>query len=42
MATAIIEFSRKSKAKYINELIAICVYSFSNSKNQGIFSEILA
>ena len=42
MATAIIEFSRKSKAKYINELIAICVCSFSNSKNQGIFSEILA
>lgn len=42
ISTAIIEFSREKEAKYINETIAMCVYMFLNSKNQGIFSEILA
>lgn len=42
ISTAIIEFSKEKRAKYINETIAMCVYMFLSSKNQGIFSEILA
>lgn len=42
ISIAIIEFSREKEVKYINEIIAMCVYMFLNSKNQGIFCEVLA
>lgn len=43
IAIVLLEFSKTSKKeRYLNELLSICVYSFLISKNQGIFSEVLA
>lgn len=43
IAIAIIELSKKDKKeRYVKELLSVCVYSFLLSKNQGVFSEILA
>ncbi|MGG7176551.1 DUF4003 family protein [Clostridium paraputrificum] len=43
IAIALVEFSKNIKEeRYLNELLAIGVYSFLVSKNQGVFSEILA
>ena len=43
IAIAINEFAKNNnKERYLNELISVCVYSFLVSKNQGVFSEVLA
>ena len=43
IAITINEFSKvNNKERYLNELISLSVYSFLVSKNQGVFSEVLA
>ena len=43
IAITINEFSKVNiKERYLNELISLSVYSFLLSKNQGVFSEVLA
>lgn len=47
LATSILEYNNnscnnRSEEKYLNELIVMGVYSFINSKNQGLMEEVLA
>lgn len=43
IAIMLIEFSKKTEEeRYLEELLSIGVYSFLVSKNQGLFSEVLA
>ena len=43
IAIAMLEYyNNKGKEKYLNELLTIGVYSFINSKNQGLMEEVLA
>jgi hypothetical protein len=43
IAIMLIEFSKEvEEERYLEELLSMGVYSFLVSKNQGVFSEVLA